>query len=64
MKALRKVLCLIAVLCLMAAVMAPAAFAEDIGFPEKETITLVVPGKAGGGSDLAIRYYAQALTDL
>ena len=64
MKAMRKVLCLIAVLCLMAAVMAPAAFAEDIGFPEKETITLVVPGKAGGGSDLAIRYYAQALTDL
>ena len=64
MKAMRKVLCLIAVLCLMAAVMAPATFAEDIGFPEKETITLVVPGKAGGGSDLAIRYYAQALTDL
>ena len=64
MKAMRKVLCLIAVLCLMAAVMAPAAFADDIGFPEKETITLVVPGKAGGGSDLAIRYYAQALTDL
>ena len=64
MKAMRKVLCLIAVLCLVAAVMAPAAFADDIGFPEKETITLVVPGKAGGGSDLAIRYYAQALTDL
>ena len=64
MKAMRKVLCLIAVLCLMAAIMAPAAFADDIGFPEKETITLVVPGKAGGGSDLAIRYYAQALTDL
>ena len=64
MTAMRKVLCLIAVLCLMAAVMAPAAFADDIGFPEKETITLVVPGKAGGGSDLAIRYYAQALTDL
>ena len=64
MKAMRKVLCLIAVLCLMAAVMAPAAFADDIGFPEKETITLVVPGKAGGGSDLAIRYYAQARTDL
>ena len=64
MKAMRKVLCLVAVLCLMAAVMAPAAFADDIGFPEKETITLVVPGKAGGGSDLAIRYYAQALTDL
>lgn len=63
-KSMRKVLCLIAVLCLMAAVMAPAAFAEDIGFPEKEVITLVVPGKAGGGSDLAIRYYAQALTDL
>ena len=64
MKAMRKVLCLVAVLCLMAAVIAPAAFADDIGFPEKETITLVVPGKAGGGSDLAIRYYAQALTDL
>ena len=64
-KSLRKVLCLIAAVCLMAAVLAPAAFADDdIGFPAKETITLVVPGKAGGGSDLAIRYYAQALTDL
>ena len=33
------------------------ASGEDIGFPKKETITLVVPGKAGGGSDLGIRYY-------
>ena len=64
-RSFRKVLCLIAAVCLMAAVLAPAAFADDdIGFPAKETITLVVPGKAGGGSDLAIRYYAQALTDL
>ena len=61
----RKALCLIAVICLTVAVMAPAALADnEIGFPEKSTITLVVPGKAGGGSDLAIRYYAQALTDL
>lgn len=33
----------------------------DIGFPKKETITLVVPGKAGGGSDLGIRYYGEGL---
>ncbi|MDD3429789.1 MAG: tripartite tricarboxylate transporter substrate binding protein [Oscillospiraceae bacterium] len=33
----------------------------DIGFPTKETITLVVPGKAGGGSDLGIRYYSEGL---
>ena len=37
---------------------------DDIGFLKDETLTLVVPGKAGGGSDLAIRYYAQALTDV
>lgn len=61
----RNVLCLIATVCLMAALFVPAALAaDDIGFPENETITLVVPGKAGGGSDLAIRYYAQALTDI
>lgn len=35
--------------------------AGDIGFPSKETITLVVPGKAGGGSDLGIRYYSEGL---
>ena len=35
------------------------ASGEDIGFPKKETITLVVPGKAGGGSDLGIRYYSR-----
>lgn len=64
-KSLRKVLCLVSAICLMAALLAPAAFADDdIGFPAKSTITLVVPGKAGGGSDLAIRYYAQALTDI
>lgn len=34
---------------------------EDIGFPKGETITLVVPGKAGGGSDLGIRYYSEGL---
>ena len=28
------------------------ASADGIGFPKDETITLVVPGKAGGGSDL------------
>lgn len=32
-----------------------------IGFPTNETITLVVPGKAGGGSDLGIRYYSEGL---
>ena len=37
------------------------ASGEDIGFPKKETITLVVPGKAGGGSDLGIRYYSEGL---
>ncbi|MFV0466678.1 MAG: tripartite tricarboxylate transporter substrate binding protein [Lachnospiraceae bacterium] len=34
---------------------------DDIGFPMDETITLVVPGKAGGGSDLGIRYYSEGL---
>ena len=34
---------------------------DDIGFPKDETITLVVPGKAGGGSDLGIRYYSEGL---
>lgn len=38
-----------------------AATEAGIGFPQKETITLVVPGKAGGGSDLAIRYYSEGL---
>lgn len=38
-----------------------AASADDIGFPQGETITLVVPGKAGGGSDLGIRYYSEGL---
>ncbi|MFA9465611.1 MAG: tripartite tricarboxylate transporter substrate binding protein [Velocimicrobium sp.] len=37
------------------------ASAEDIGFPTDETITLAVPGKAGGGSDLGIRYYSEGL---
>ena len=42
----RKMLCLVAVICLMAVTMVPASFADgDIGFPEKSTITLVVPGK-------------------
>ena len=35
---------------------------EDYGFPTGETITWVVPGKAGGGSDLAIRYMSEAMT--
>lgn len=34
------------------------------GFPANETITLVVPGKAGGGSDLGIRYYSEGLNRL
>lgn len=37
---------------------------SDIGFPQGETITLVVPGKAGGGSDLGIRYYSEGLNRL
>ena len=37
------------------------AAADGIGFPKNETITLVVPGKAGGGSDLGIRYYSEGL---
>lgn len=40
---------------------AAEAAADSIGFPAKETITLVVPGKAGGGSDLGIRYYSEGL---
>lgn len=32
-----------------AASAAGTAAADDIGFPKKETITLAVPGKAGGG---------------
>lgn len=39
-----------------------AASANEFGFPEGETITWVVPGKAGGGSDLAIRYLSEAMT--
>ena len=35
-----------------------AQSAGSIGFVADETLTMVVPGKAGGGSDLAIRYYA------
>lgn len=38
-----------------------AAADAGIGFVEKETLDFIVPGKAGGGSDLAIRYYAEAL---
>ena len=40
---------------------ASAADGAGIGFSQKETITLVVPGKAGGGSDLGIRYYSEGL---
>lgn len=40
---------------------AAAETSDDIGFPKDETITLVVPGKAGGGSDLGIRYYSEGL---
>ena len=40
---------------------AASAAADGIGFPKNETITLAVPGKAGGGSDLAIRYYSEGL---
>lgn len=40
------------------------ASADGIGFPKDETITLVVPGKAGGGSDLGIRYYSEGLNRL
>ena len=38
-----------------------AAAADNYGFP-KGTITWVVPGKAGGGSDLATRYLSEAMT--
>ena len=34
----------------------------DYGFPSDATVTWIVPGKAGGGSDLAIRYYSEAMT--
>lgn len=33
----------------------------ETGFPQEETITFMVPGKSGGGSDLAIRFMAEAL---
>lgn len=38
--------------------------ADDIGFVKGETLLLVIPGSAGGGSDLGIRYYGQALSDV
>ena len=41
-----------------------SADTDGIGFPKGETITLVVPGKAGGGSDLGIRYYSEGLNRL
>lgn len=34
----------------------------DYGFPNGSTITWIVPGKAGGGSDLTIRYLSEAMT--
>ncbi len=34
---------------------------KDYGFPDT-TITWIVPGKAGGGSDLAIRFLAESMT--
>lgn len=37
------------------------ASAKNFGFPEG-TVTWVVPGKAGGGSDLAIRYLSEAMS--
>lgn len=40
---------------------ASASSADDIGFVKDETLNFVVPGKSGGGSDLAIRYYAETL---
>lgn len=41
-----------------------AAAERNHGFPANETINLVVPGKAGGGGDLAIRYYSEGLNRL
>ena len=64
MKKMRKVLALVSALAVMAASSTCLVQAEEIGFVEGKTLTMVVPGKAGGGSDLAIRYYAQALTDV
>lgn len=37
------------------------AAGDDLGFPDT-TITWIVPGKAGGGSDLAIRFLAESMT--
>ncbi len=37
--------------------------ADDIGFVKDETLYFVIPGSSGGGSDLGIRYYGQALQD-
>lgn len=38
--------------------------ADGVGFPKNETINLIVPGKAGGGSDLGIRFYSEGLNRL
>ena len=59
MKKLLSVLLALSLVLTMAAVSALAD--ENIGFSTNDTITLVVPGKAGGGSDLGIRYYSEGL---
>lgn len=41
-----------------------AAAERNHGFPANETITLIVAGKAGGGGDLATRYYSEGLNRL
>ncbi|MBQ8093330.1 MAG: tripartite tricarboxylate transporter substrate binding protein [Clostridia bacterium] len=61
---MKKILSLVLGIVMILSVAAFAAADEDIGFVTNKTLTLNVPGKAGGGSDLAIRYYAQALTDV
>lgn len=43
---------------------ASSATEDDIGFVRGETLLLIIPGSAGGGSDLGIRFYGQALTDV
>ena len=61
---MKKILALVLALGAVLSVAAFAWAAEDIGFVTDKTLNFIVPGKPGGGSDLAIRYYAQALTDV
>lgn len=40
------------------------ASGSNLGFPKDAIVTWAVPGKTGGGSDLATRYYSEAMTEV